>query len=183
MPVEVGPEAVADAVAVGLREGLVHDDGVGAVGSGPAAAAQYRDVEPRQTRFGQRQDAPDRRFHPPRQVEDGVGRDPRLGRGDAGDRLDLGEQGQGRAPRLREDMREAVALVIGRARLVERRGHAEGHQDHRHPAGEHQRDRQRLRPETAEIPQELPVERPHHQLISAGVMRVVLTSVSAIAPS
>jgi hypothetical protein len=56
---------------------------------------------------------------------------------------------------------KAVALVIGVARVGQRRVHPEGGQQDRHAAGQHHGDRQALQPEPPEIPQEFLVERLH----------------------
>ena len=87
--------------------------------------------------------------------------DARLGCRNAGNCPDLLDDGHGRPPHLGEDVGEAVALVVGRARLVERMVGAAGQHEGRDAGRHHERDGQRLRPHASQIPQQLAVEHAH----------------------
>jgi hypothetical protein len=89
---------------------------------------------------------------------------PRLGGIDARDLQNVRNQRERRAARIGEDVGEAVALVIGVARVGERGVHPEGRQQDRHAAGQHHGDRKALHPEPPEIAQEFLVERLHQPL-------------------
>jgi hypothetical protein len=185
LPVEQHREGVADDVPVRLGEGFVDDDLVARLDPGPVARAQRRHVQKGRPVVGDRLDPGLRRLDPSRQVEKDERLDARLGGVDAVDGADLGHQRQRRAVHLREDLGEAVAFVEGRPRVVEGARHAERHEHHRHAGRQHQRDRQSLRPEPAEVAQELAVDgaqAPHHS-ISAGATRVSLRITSLIRPS
>ncbi len=96
-------------------------------------------------------------------VEDDGAGDARLDRGHAVDRGDRAHERVGRAGRRGEDVAEAVALVIGRARLVERLVGADGQNQRGDAAGHDQGDRQRLRPQAAKVADQLAVERAHRR--------------------
>ena len=67
----------------------------------------------------------------------------------------------GRAPDLGKDVGEAIAHVVGRARLVERAVGAAGQHEVATPRGHDQRDGQRLRPHAPQVAQQLAVEHAH----------------------
>jgi hypothetical protein len=66
-----------------------------------------------------------------------------------------------RTPHRGEDVRKAVPLVVGDARLVERARAPNRQDDRRKTTGDHQSDCERLRPQAPQITEQLHIERAH----------------------
>ena len=146
---------------VRLGEGGVHHHLVRARRVRHPTGAQDRQVQRRLAFRRQRQDARGCRFGEPRKVKHGIAGHSGLDGLHAGNARQLGREQQWRPRRRGEDVCEAVALVVGRPGLEERHLRPEGQHKDRHPGGQHQRDCEALRPESAEIAQKLHIEWGH----------------------
>ena len=160
-PFSTAEKLIAGPETVRLGEGRVHHHLVRARRIRHPTGAQDRQVQRRLAVRRQRQDARGCRLGEPGQVQHGIAGDPRLDVLHAGNVRELRRERQWRPRRRGEDVGEAVALVVGRPGLEERHLRPEGQHQDRHPGGQHQRDREALRPEPAEIAQKLHVEWGH----------------------
>ena len=81
--------------------------------------------------------------------------------GDAGNFRDLIEQCLGRSSHRGEDIGKTIALVVGVARLVQRPKGTDREDERGDPAGNDERDGERLGPEPLHVTKEFEVEDVH----------------------
>ena len=152
-------------------KGLGQHHLVGAQRVGHAALPQQPGMlSTGQPSTGQRQDTRDRGLGKPRQIQHHRERHPRLdlrhavdarrSRRPAGCRVRGWPRRRHRQSGCARNRRRAVSVSDAPCAL--------GHHHHHDAATQHQRDGQALRPEPAQVAQQLAVQRPHHQVTSDG---------------
>ena len=184
-PIDDCGDLIAGAQPVRIGERLANERLPRLVRRRSPAAAQCDIVQCRLANRRQRQQARTRRLvhigHIKRNVD-----------GDAGaDARHAGNLGQPVGNELRrafdvgEHVGEAVTLIIGGTRIIQRHHGAEGHDHDRHTTADDHRDRQCLAAEMPQIPQQSAVERrrPHHQLSSSAGLLSGFRRTSATWPS
>ena len=184
-PFMIARKRRAEGEVMGLGEVLAGHDLQTAPPLRKPPLAQEDRVDGRLAATRQRHDHARRRLGHAGDIEQHRLDDAELRRGDARDGADDGAERFRRARRGGEDIAEAVALVVGAARLLKRAIGADRQDQRRHSAGKHQRDGERLRPEPPEIAQQLDVERPHdrYHSTSDGRTRSAFSTVSPMRPS
>ena len=150
-----------------LGEALVDDDLVRPSRLRRAAETHIEPVERGSPMSGSEMTCPVAGSAKVRYVEQRELGDARLDGGNAGDLCDLIDKSLWRAPDHGKDVGKAVALVICPACLVERPVGADGQDERRNAAADHERDGKRLRPQPPQVAKQLDVERTHRITTSA----------------
>jgi hypothetical protein len=145
-----------------LGEGLARDCLEGPARRDGAPLPQGQGIEGRGIVLGQRDQPPDGRLHHAGDVEGDVGNDAGLHGLHPGNLGNLAGEGLRGALHLREDVGEAVAVVIGIAGDLQRLQCSQHQHEERNPARHHERDGQDLALHAREIAQQLSVQCAHH---------------------
>ena len=176
LAIEDGLDGGAEVEAVRLGERIVDGDLVGPLRFRQPALTQMQAVEPLRGEIGQRDDLSRCGLLHPFHVEQGEPGDAGLRGCHPRNAQDLLGERLGRAPHLGEDIGEAVALVVGAARLLQRAIGTACQHEGGSPRCDDEGDGQHLRPHAPQVPDELAVEHAHgaHQLMADAGLRLAL---------
>ncbi|MCY1228631.1 hypothetical protein D9M72_409570 [compost metagenome] len=174
--VERGGETVTWLEAVRLRKALVDHHLLQIVRARQTSVSHVEPLEQRGAAFGQRDEAPGRRFAELRDVEKRKLGDPGFDHGDARNLGDARDERLRSSCHLREDVSELVALVVGGARLIQRPERSGRQHKGCDAAGDHQGDGEDLSPEPPQVPPQFGVQRSHCLTRSVRRLRAAVHS-------
>ncbi len=159
--IDDGIEGIAGQQAVRCRKCLVEDDLPGASRLDVSPNSHVQAVQLRRVSLWNRNEQTARRFGHAGDIEHHGGHDPRFDPGHAGNGCDSAGEPLRRPLDRGKDLREAIALVIRAAGLVQRAQRAQRHYIHRNAATDDQGDGQGLQPDPAHVAVQFAIEGPH----------------------